>query len=164
MKRGSAIIPATYTDNDQKIRCRRCLMTIDTDQFADSKYYCRNCINLGKLTKSTQLVITPTNCKFLVQNNPLAWDGHLTDLQKSVSDELIVAYDNRQDHLIWAVTGAGKTEMTFPLIEKIILNNERVALCSPRVDVCLELYPRIKRAFPNTTIGLFTEKVKINIR
>ncbi len=50
--------------------------------------------------------------------------------------------------LLWAVTGAGKTEMTFPLIDRMLSNNQNVLIATPRRDVVLELAPRIRQAFP----------------
>ena len=50
--------------------------------------------------------------------------------------------------LLWAVTGAGKTEMIFPLIEDALLYGGRALVATPRRDVVLELKPRIEKAFP----------------
>ncbi|WP_062490295.1 helicase-related protein [Paenibacillus sp. 32O-W] len=54
--------------------------------------------------------------------------------------------------LLWAVTGAGKTEMIFPLIESVRMRGERVLVATPRRDVVLELDPRLRRAFPHEKI------------
>ncbi len=54
--------------------------------------------------------------------------------------------------LLWAVTGAGKTEMMFPLIESSILRGGRALIATPRRDVVLELEPRIRRAFPDRSV------------
>ncbi|WP_052702848.1 DEAD/DEAH box helicase [Paenibacillus beijingensis] len=54
--------------------------------------------------------------------------------------------------LLWAVTGAGKTEMVFPLIESVLLRGGRALLATPRRDVVLELDPRIRKAFPHETV------------
>ncbi len=56
--------------------------------------------------------------------------------------------------LLWAVTGAGKTEMIFAGIAAAIKRGERIGIASPRVDVCLELFPRLKAAFANCDIAL----------
>lgn len=50
--------------------------------------------------------------------------------------------------LLWAVTGAGKTEMMFPLIESVLLRDKRALIATPRRDVVLELDPRLRKAFP----------------
>ncbi|MDQ6422511.1 helicase-related protein [Paenibacillus sp. LHD-117] len=57
-----------------------------------------------------------------------------------------------RDFLIWAVTGAGKTEMVFPLVESVMNRGGRTLIASPRRDVVLELDPRIRRAFPNSRV------------
>jgi competence protein ComFA len=49
--------------------------------------------------------------------------------------------------LIWAVTGAGKTEMIFPFVHHTVARGGRVLIATPRKDVVLELQPRIARAF-----------------
>ncbi|WP_337103580.1 DEAD/DEAH box helicase [Paenibacillus sp. YIM B09110] len=54
--------------------------------------------------------------------------------------------------LLWAVTGAGKTEMIFPLIESILLRGGKALLATPRRDVVIELDPRIRRAFPSASV------------
>uniref|UniRef100_UPI0013E3282C helicase-related protein n=1 Tax=Paenibacillus kobensis TaxID=59841 RepID=UPI0013E3282C len=54
--------------------------------------------------------------------------------------------------LLWAVTGAGKTEMVFPLIEAAIASGGRALVATPRRDVVLELDPRIRRAFPESRV------------
>ncbi|MEF7439128.1 helicase-related protein [Paenibacillus lautus] len=54
--------------------------------------------------------------------------------------------------LIWAVTGAGKTEMIFPLLQSILDAGGRVLVAAPRRDVVLELAPRLSKAFPQETV------------
>lgn len=54
--------------------------------------------------------------------------------------------------LLWAVTGAGKTEMIFPLIDSILLRGGKALLATPRRDVVIELDPRIRRAFPSASV------------
>lgn len=54
--------------------------------------------------------------------------------------------------LIWAVTGAGKTEMIFPMIEHELAHNRQVLIATPRKDVVLELAPRLRKAFPECAV------------
>lgn len=56
--------------------------------------------------------------------------------------------------LLWAVTGAGKTEMIFPLIEEVVRSDGRVVVATPRKDVVLELAPRLAAAFPDTSLSV----------
>ncbi|HIY92434.1 DEAD/DEAH box helicase family protein [Companilactobacillus sp. HBUAS56275] len=136
--------------------CRRCLMKLS---LKPKKYdYCRYCINLGKINTSDDLLITSSDTIFPAQEVYLNWNGKLTANQQRGVHELLNAFEHHQDHLVWAVTGAGKTEMIFPLIERALINRQRIAICSPRVDVCIELFPRLQKVFPTTTIGLFHGK------
>ncbi|MFF2889974.1 DEAD/DEAH box helicase [Paenibacillus sp. NPDC057967] len=57
-----------------------------------------------------------------------------------------------RNFLLWAVTGAGKTEMIFPLVDSVISRGGRALIASPRRDVVLELDPRIRRAFPDAQV------------
>jgi competence protein ComFA len=50
--------------------------------------------------------------------------------------------------LIWAVTGAGKTEMIFPLLAAALASKGTALVATPRKDVVLELSPRVQSAFP----------------
>ena len=63
-----------------------------------------------------------------------------------------------QHHLIWAVTGAGKTEMLYAVVLKTLERGGRVVLSSPRIDVCNELFLRFKRIFPEEEILLLHGK------
>ncbi|WP_369016295.1 helicase-related protein [Paenibacillus sp. GbtcB18] len=54
--------------------------------------------------------------------------------------------------LIWAVTGAGKTEMIFPLLQYELARGRKIAIATPRRDVVLELQPRLMRAFEGRSI------------
>ncbi|AJS61654.1 DEAD/DEAH box helicase [Paenibacillus sp. IHBB 10380] len=54
--------------------------------------------------------------------------------------------------LLWAVTGAGKTEMIFPLLDSILQVGGRVLVATPRRDVVLELAPRLAKAFPDESV------------
>ncbi|MCM3134936.1 DEAD/DEAH box helicase [Paenibacillus polysaccharolyticus] len=55
--------------------------------------------------------------------------------------------------LLWAVTGAGKTEMIFPLIQRTLDHGGRALVATPRRDVVLELAPRLAKAFPDTPLA-----------
>ncbi|GGD92300.1 DEAD/DEAH box helicase [Paenibacillus nasutitermitis] len=60
--------------------------------------------------------------------------------------------EHQRRFLLWAVTGAGKTEMIFPLIEACLQSGGRALIATPRRDVVLELDPRLRRAFPEAAI------------
>lgn len=56
--------------------------------------------------------------------------------------------------LLWAVTGAGKTEMIFPLLRYALDSGGRVLVATPRRDVVLELAPRVAKAFPEEPMAV----------
>ena len=46
-----------------------------------------------------------------------------------------------------AVTGAGKTEMMYQVVATAIKSGQAVCIATPRIDVCIELYGRMKEDF-----------------
>lgn len=89
-----------------------------------------------------------------LEGNLLEWQGNLSPQQAGASAEVLEAMETHQVHLVWAVAGAGKTEMLFKGIEDSLKKGKRVCLSSPRVDVCLELAPRLRAAFPSVPISV----------
>ena len=110
-------------------------------------HYCLKCLNMGKVKECCVLVAveekTPAFSPHSVQ---LYYKHTMSKEQEKLSQELVKVTD--KEHLVWAVTGAGKTEMIFELICTVLEAGGRVGLAAPRIDVCNELAPRIKEAFP----------------
>ena len=77
----------------------------------------------------------------------MKWFGELTPYQAKVSEKLLRTYQKQKDSLVHAVTGAGKTEMIYNIVAYVLENKGHVAIASPRVDVCRELFLRMKRDF-----------------
>lgn len=75
------------------------------------------------------------------------WTGQLTEKQTEIAKR-ILCHSEKRHHLIWAVTGAGKTEMLYPILVETLKAGGRVAICTPRVDVCNELFLRYRYVFP----------------
>ena len=81
------------------------------------------------------------------------WTGQLTEKQTEIAKR-ILCHSEKRHHLIWAVTGAGKTEMLYPILVETLKAGGRVAICTPRVDVCNELFLRYRYVFPEEKITL----------
>lgn len=115
--------------------------------------YCRHCIQMGKASSCKQfLVWTGDSLQYKRKETTCQWEGELSLHQKQASNRLVVAVEQRsQAHLIWAVCGAGKTEILFPMIEKSIELGFRIGIATPRTDVVKELSPRLKYAFPTVS-------------
>ncbi|WP_244513418.1 DEAD/DEAH box helicase [Oceanobacillus limi] len=88
---------------------------------------------------------------------PCSWTGTLTEVQQHASYKIVQAVLTAQPELlVWAVCGAGKTEMLFAGITKALQLGKRICIATPRADVVRELLPRMKQAFSDITIqGLY---------
>lgn len=119
--------------------------------------YCLACLQMGRVVEGEQLYYLEDLRELLIdaQLNSLSWDGTLSNEQARASKDLIDSLEAKdQIHMVHAVTGAGKTEMIFPVINHVLGRSGRVCIASPRIDVCLELYPRLKDAFSKVDITL----------
>jgi competence protein ComFA len=116
--------------------------------------YCRKCIMMGRVSSCSPLVswIGPDPL-LSITLNPLEWNGTLSEGQKHASDKVVEAVLLNQDLLVWAVCGAGKTEVLFSGIEAALRLGKKVCLATPRTDVVLELTPRFKKVFPLTSVA-----------
>ncbi|WP_151733752.1 helicase-related protein [Paenibacillus tengchongensis] len=130
--------------------------------------YCEACLALGR----------SRSCALLVRSAPrpavrcAAGNGAAASAQRrwglgaaqaeaaAAALELLAERRERSAHsrperfLLWAVTGAGKTEITFPLLAAALAAGGRALVATPRRDVVLELAPRIARAFPAAKLAV----------
>jgi competence protein ComFA len=126
--------------------CSRCLQTCT---------YCRRCLMMGRVSTCTPLIswsgpipsFPPTPASLLV------WTGVLSPGQQSAATIVKESVLSQKELLVWAVCGAGKTEILFAGIEQALQQNLRVCIATPRTDVVLELTPRLQTAFPTITIA-----------
>ncbi|QHE54376.1 DEAD/DEAH box helicase family protein [Pontibacillus sp. HMF3514] len=110
--------------------------------------YCRKCIEMGRVSSCSQfLVWTGSESKWERSGQILKWNGELTYYQKRASDEIRSAIDSKNDLLVWAVCGAGKTEMLFEGLAHALAEGKRVCVATPRADVVKELFPRFREVF-----------------
>ncbi len=129
-----------------KLFCQRCARPILEEWYLPvGAYYCRECL-LMKRVRSDQALYYFTQEDFPKQD-VLQWRGQLTPFQEKVSEGLIRAVEKKEPTLVHAVTGAGKTEMIYQVVAKVIDDGGAVCLASPRIDVCLELYRRLQNDF-----------------
>ena len=130
-----------------KLCCNRCGQAVDKErhQLPIGAYYCRSCLILGRVRSDEELYYFPQ--EEFPKADVLKWQGRLTDYQAKISQGLVEAVAKRKDSLVHAVTGAGKTEMIYQVVAQVIDQGGAVCLASPRIDVCLELYRRLKIDF-----------------
>ncbi len=60
-----------------------------------------------------------------------------------------------REALVWAVCGAGKTEVSFGTMHAALLAGQKVLFAAPRRDVVAELAPRVRAAFPGAPCSVF---------
>lgn len=138
------------------IRCYRCnhVTAKSLGALPQGEFYCPHCINLGRVSTLNKFYHVPEPNQFTVTEPVLTWKGKLSPLQQQASEKISRGMADHVQQLLWAVTGAGKTEMMFAGIAAAIERGERIGIASPRVDVCLELFPRLKAGFANCDIAL----------
>lgn len=146
-------VQSGFEEKNGRWTCRRCgsLVKEMTPSFCLCHKpcgYCTECIQMGKVKRCSRFYYLPEVNDFPEIKDPLEWQGQLSAQQDRASEDIIQAINYNETRLIWAVAGAGKTEMLFKGIALALEQGKRVGLASPRVDVCLELYPRICQAFP----------------
>ena len=132
------------------------------------RHYCQHCLVMGRVVEGEWLYyyrkgreakfpVSPSREAGPAPSEILTWKGQLSAEQARASQALL---DSLQEpgrpHLVHAVTGAGKTEMIFQVIAEVLSQQGRVAVASPRVDVCLELGPRLQAAFQGTDLLVLT--------
>lgn len=81
-------------------------------------------------------------------------DFQLSQQQAYASSHIIGAIQTQEMLLLYAVTGAGKTEMMFEGIRYARQAGLNVAIVSPRVDVVVEISKRIIEAFSHEAIDV----------
>lgn len=139
---------------------------------------CTVCLNLGR-SRSCGLIVMgvkrpdPLQARSMIDRRKHALSGtapHMEEIlnryglspaQRDASLKALqylerqIEYDqsSKGAFLLWAVTGAGKTEMMFPLVAYALAAQKRVCIATPRRDVVLELKPRIEKAFAEVKVA-----------
>jgi competence protein ComFA len=107
--------------------------------------YCRRCIKFVGEEADEQIDKEPVEAVLDI-------NYQLSENQKRISDQVIFNYKKGINTMIHAVTGAGKTEIVFHLIEYALNKGHRVGFAIPRKDVVIELTKRFKNSFKNIQI------------
>ena len=71
----------------------------------------------------------------------------LSPEQDNISMKVLENYKNKINTLIYAVCGAGKTELVFRVIEYALSLSQHVGFAIPRRDVVIELRNRLASSF-----------------
>lgn len=144
--REKAIKLESVSQKGQTRICNRCASLISKEnQLPTKAYYCRECLVFGRLVSNESLYHFPQSP--FPKITSLKWSGQLTPYQEEVSQGLLKGIAEKENLLVHAVTGAGKTEMIYQSVAKVLDDGGCVCIASPRIDVCLELYRRLSQDF-----------------
>ncbi|MBM7617942.1 competence protein ComFA [Weissella uvarum] len=128
--------------------CQRCAVNIkDSWRLPSGLSYCWHCAKYGRLTEQHYLYGVSEPHKFDAEQVQCTWSGKLTTEQSKLSEDLLEGIKAKQDQLIFAVTGAGKTEMLYSSLTYCINKKFRIAYLSPRIDVVQEIAARIMKYY-----------------
>ncbi|MGX4644809.1 helicase-related protein [Holzapfeliella sp. JNUCC 80] len=147
--RWGQLVPAI--SNDKCLRCGQSQFYTLPTQVRQ----CTACVELRAVFETDFLLRVPSVDFEKVTGSILTWGGSLTKEQQKISQQLACNLKGKQDTLVHAVTGAGKTEMLFESVAFALKEGMRVAICCPRVDVVDELFNRMSVAFSKTQIGKY---------
>ena len=132
------------------IKCEKCGNT-ELKYFGkkDNKYYCRKCISFNGEKVSNFTISTKDEIKLEI-------DYRLSKVQDEIARKILSSALKKEKVLVYAVTGAGKTELVYYSIANFLQRGCSVGFAIPRKDVVIDLYPRIKNAFPKAkTVSLY---------
>lgn len=124
---------------------------------------CCECRQMGFARECVPLyLVSPQSCACSQERAPIrgaraVMPHELTAAQRQAADMLSDWYirGSAREVLVWAVCGAGKTEVSLTAIHSALLAGERVLYAAPRRDVVAELAPRVQAAFPEASCSVF---------
>ncbi len=129
-----------------KINCLKC---------QKKHVYCRKCIRSGRVMACDYIYYLPNINQASDKYFKLSWDGQLTEAQEKASSKILRSVKNKQDIIVWAVTGSGKTEMLYLVLTYALNQGFKICISSPRTDVIKELEHRLSSVYPKLKLGVF---------
>lgn len=106
----------------------------------NGKIYCRRCISF----KGDPVDDSLYKRKYKGQ---VSLGYKLSKVQEEIATKTLECYKRHEDVLIYAVCGAGKTELVFKTIEYALKKRLSVGFAIPRKDVVIELARRLQSTF-----------------
>lgn len=156
---GSIHIEAGLQLKEGELTCLRCGSQQAFSSFSCARCktkdckYCRNCIVMGKVSSCSPLYSASVPFPTKKSSFSLDWKGTLSSGQREASQAVTRAIERNEELLVWAVCGSGKTEVLFQGLEEALTQNKTICIATPRTDVVLELFPRIKKVFPSIDLS-----------
>lgn len=148
------------TFNKNVPKCERCgnqdpnwFATFPCYRCRETCTYCRKCIMMGRVSSCTPLYRWNDVRDLPHAHATLDWTGTLSPGQQHASNTVMESIKANKELLVWAVCGAGKTEVLFEGIHHALAMQKRVCIATPRTDVVLELSPRLQAIFPTIEVA-----------
>lgn len=113
-------------------------------------YYCRKCILFGRIDVGKSPAKKGYRKKCFNVHYHLNYE--LTTYQKQAAAQLCDYLKQGQNVLVYAATGAGKTEMVMQSIETYLRLGKKVGMAIARRQVVLEIKERMQKAFPTLEV------------
>lgn len=128
------------------MRCLRCGNTEERYFYHDKKgWYCRKCIAFGRINVHEFAQRNTYTRKKLSCDYELKYP--LTKKQKIASAQICMHALHHQSMLVYAVCGAGKTELVMDVIKLYLNQGKKVGFAISRRQVVLEIQERLQAAF-----------------
>lgn len=164
-KRGMEILPGIMYRGYGGRACARCGSTTGftvgdcPECGSPSCLLCSECSAMGSVRECETLLAMPGRAVAKAASavcEPRMRYG-LTRVQKDASDGIRswLAAGSSEEALVWAVCGAGKTEVSYGAIGSALGSGMRVLYAAPRRDVVAELSGRIAEAFPEHSLSSY---------
>ena len=124
-------------------------------QLLDNKIIKKSSSVLNTLLKSG--IITEQYEDLPVYQQELADETELTDEQEKAVRDIYV--NREKTHLLYGVTGSGKTEVFLQLIEPLINNHEQILLMIPEISLTWQYVKRLRQKFATCRIGVYNSEL-----
>ncbi len=141
-------------------QCKRCRSQTGLSQSTDKEWYCKDCLSFGYVCEHTTLYTYER--KVLPHQAVLHMPVRLSIHQEKASQFLIKHYLAKEDAVLQAVCGAGKTEILYPLFLCALKQHHRICLAIPRKEIVHELVKRIQSAFPMSVVKPLSGEYKMD--
>lgn len=154
-------LPGIDRDALERAVCSRCgekeqLIEVDCAYCGGRCFICHSCSSLGSVRECIPIYrFASQPLEEKISSVELRMHP-LSPIQQRASRQLADFFhqDIGEAFLVWAVCGAGKTELVFETIRQAILTGTRVLYAVPRREVVLEIGKRLEYAFPGVPIAV----------
>ncbi|AME10063.1 competence protein [Gemella sp. oral taxon 928] len=148
---------------DKKYHCLQCDNKVQSNFFTfiynkKEVVYCKRCVKFGRADNRVPKFYINIPLENIKIKKP---DVELSFEQKKASCSLVENLKQNKNTLVWAVCGAGKTEIVYETVYRTINENKTLCFAVPRKDVEKELAIRFRRDFKELAINVLHGDEKI---